>query len=304
MSLLQTMHAEVVAEITEPEMFAVAARDWLTSAPRQVFPDLWEGLRARPVVRDKPRPKADLDLPWGQPGHVLGTLTVYRNHPAFGGREVLYSDRAWQRLVAGLASYPFAVRLEINQLDSRGFPVHEGRASITVVRDANSPEWVRLTFSAMAVDTGWPESSDLQDQWAEFVKSRAAGLGALAGGMTDDVGPGQSALQYMTLNMATVDDSREVLRDYSWITIIATELGARLGGADALRASGAFYEVSALPNDSLWLRATPTINEFTGDNVRRVFEVLAPVLVTGEAISRFGPNPFRIVEGVDAADYR
>jgi hypothetical protein len=38
-----------------------------------------------------------------------------------GGREVLYSDRAWQQMLEGLGSYPFAVKVMINELDSRGF---------------------------------------------------------------------------------------------------------------------------------------------------------------------------------------
>ena len=270
----------------------------------EVLPELHEGLRTRPVVRSQPRPKADLDLPWGQPGHVLGTLTTYRKHPAFGGREVLYSEQAWQRMLNGLDSYPMAVRVAVNELDSRGFPVHKGQSGLTVARDQFSPDWLSLTFSAMAEDTGWPESPQAQDRWAEFVKAEAGRVGAVAGGLTDDIGPGQSALQRATFNLAAgIADSRDTLRGYSWVMIIAEAIAARLGGAQVLRASGAFHEVSSLPNGSLWLRATPTINEFTGDRVRRVFEALAPVLPDGLAKFEFSES-FRIVEGVDAADYR
>jgi hypothetical protein len=84
--------------------------------------------------------------------------------------------------------------------------------------------------------------------------------------------------------------------------IVAVEVAARLGGAEALRASGAFHEVSVLPNGSQWLRAAPTINEFTGDKVRRVFKVLASELPDGVAKFRFSER-FRIVPDVDAADY-
>lgn len=122
--------------------------------------------------------------------------------------------------------------------------------------------------------------------------------------MTDDIGPGQTALQRATLNQAAgISDSRDALLGYSCIMIVAAGVAARLGGAEVLRASGAFHEVSVLPNGSLWLRATPTINEFTGNKVRRVFEVLAPELPDGVAEFRFS-DCFRIVEGVDAADYR
>ena len=61
-----------------------------------------------------------------------------------------------------------------------------------------------------------------------------------------------------------------------------------------MEASGAFYEVSTLRNGGLWLRATPTVNEFTGDRIRAVFEALALVLITGVAVNWKGgefPHP-------------
>ena len=222
------MHAEVITEVASAGEFAAGSRGWLSGSVAQIFPELQGGLRTRSVVRSRPRPQGDLDLPWGQPGHVLRTLTTYREHPAFGGRVVLYSDRAWQQMLDGLGSHPFAVAVTINELDSRGFPVHQGRAEVTAVRGLYAPEWMSLTFSAMAEDTGWPESAQTQDRWAEFVKGQAARVGALAGGMTDDIGPGQTALQRATLQEAGISDSRDALRGYSWIMIVAAGVATRL----------------------------------------------------------------------------
>jgi hypothetical protein len=53
----------------------------------------------------------------------------------------------------------------------------------------------------------------------------------------------------------------------------------------------------------VWLRATPAINEFTGDRIRKVFEVLAPLLPDGVTKFRHFAE-YRIVEGVDAANFR
>jgi hypothetical protein len=61
----------------------------------------------------------------------------------------------------------------------------------------------------------------------------------------------------------------EVLRGYSWVTICAAELAVRLGGAGALAASGAFDEVTELPGGQVFLRATPTLDEYQGEVVRR-----------------------------------
>ncbi|HVB42580.1 MAG TPA: hypothetical protein VNF47_07705 [Streptosporangiaceae bacterium] len=52
----------------------------------------------------------------------------------------------------------------------------------------------------------------------------------------------------------------------------------RLGGAAPARASGAFCEVSELPDGSLWLRATPTLTEFTRDRLLAVSKALTPIL--------------------------
>jgi hypothetical protein len=302
---LQFMQAELIAEIPSRETFARASCGWFTSVLREIFPSLNEGLRERPVTREKPRPKQDLDAPWGQPNHVLGTLWTFRKNPALGGRDVVYSERAWQRFLKALDDYPFAVILQINELDGRGFPIHRGGSSIAVKRDFDHPDWVRFTFTADAADTSWPESAQIQDRWVAFARGQAAEVDACAGGMTDDIGPGQTALERMTMNLsAGIADSRRVLRGYTWVTVLAEQLSERLGGEGALRASGAFCDVETLPNGSVWLRVTPTINEFTDDKICKVFDTLAPVLLTGPAISRFASESYRAVEDVDASDYQ
>jgi hypothetical protein len=297
---LQEINTTLIAEISSVEEFAVRSRDWLAGTLAEVFRGLYEGLRTRSAAR---LPSDAEGRPWGEPGQVLGVLRIGRDDPAFGRRRMPYSERAWQRFLARLAEYPFAASVSITPLDDRGFPLHVDWAHVKVVRDVLSPAWVSFEFIAPAVYTGWPGSLETQDRWAGFVRDQAARAGACAGGMTDDIGLGQFALERCTDNWAWIKDSREVLRGYTWVTVVAAELAGRLGGAEALRASGAFCEVSSLPDGSLWLRATPAINDFTGERVRRVFEALAPVLHTG--VVRFGDSEtYRIVEGVDAADYR
>jgi hypothetical protein len=302
---LKTMHAELIAEIGSAEAFASSASGWLDGVLTEVFPSLRQGLRDRPVTKAPPAARQDTAKPWGEPGHVLGRLRVHRDHPAFKGREALYSDRAWQRALTGLADHPWTVSVEIRELDDHGFPAHKGWTGIEVTRDYYAPTWVTFSFSAPAADTGWPESPQLQDEWAHFVQREAGRVNACAGKMTDDVGAGQTALQRATHNMSPkIEDSRSVLRGYSWVTVVTADLVARLGGAEQIESTGAFYQVSPLPNGALWLRATPTINEFTDEKVRAVFEALAPVLLTGEA-KYFAPSEsYRIVSGVDASDYQ
>jgi hypothetical protein len=123
-----------------------------------------------------------------------------------------------------------------------------------------------------------------------------------AGGITDTGIPGEG-LGLATRNPdASITRSRQVLQDYCWVTIVPAELAERLGGVAALRASGAFSEASELPGGSVWLRATPTINDFGTKQIQAVFAALAPVLLAGRTEFRFGYK--RLVEHADAADYQ
>jgi hypothetical protein len=79
----------------------------------------------------------------------------------------------------------------------------------------------------------------------------------------------------------TVADCRQFLRGYSWLTIVPAEIAARLGGVEAFTASGAFVEVRELPRGGVWLRATEDFRDFTDEQIRRVFTVVAPALRPG-----------------------
>jgi hypothetical protein len=144
------MHAGLIAQVTSGDELAAAGAPWLQDVLTEVFPDLYDGLRTRPVVRDRERPRSDIDLPWGQPGHVLGVLRTYQSRPLIPGRDVMFSDKSWPRFLSRLGRYPHAVDVGINELDGLGFPVHRGWAGIGIQRDHHLPEWYRFTFDAMA----------------------------------------------------------------------------------------------------------------------------------------------------------
>jgi hypothetical protein len=170
---------------------------------------------------------------------------------------------------------------------------------------------VRFGFGGGANVTGWPWSPDMQDRWAQLLKDQAARIGACTGFMTDTGKAGQGlphAIQrygpgrWAENPDASITRSRQILQDYCWITIVPAELAARLGGGGALRGSDAFCDVSELPGGTVWLRATPTINEFTGDRIAAAFRTLAPVLLTGQTEFAFGYR--RLIEHANAADYQ
>jgi hypothetical protein len=85
----------------------------------------------------------------------------------------------------------------------------------------------------------------------------------------------------------SVREARKLLRGYSWTTVCPEELSQRLGGPDALAATGAFHAVFPLREGGTVLQATRTAAEYTDDAVRRVFEALRPILPPG--MPRFDP---------------
>jgi hypothetical protein len=78
-----------------------------------------------------------------------------------------------------------------------------------------------------------------------------------------------------------VRHSRQVVRSYSWVTVIAEEIGQRLGGLERLRDSGAFHRVVHLPGGGFLLQATARFEDYQHEQAYRVFTVLAPALPPG-----------------------
>jgi hypothetical protein len=82
--------------------------------------------------------------------------------------------------------------------------------------------------------------------------------------------------------VASLEEGRRMLRGYEWVTLCPAEVAKTLGGAEALRATGAFVEVTELGAGGLLLRATEDPAEWTQEAVERVFEAVRPVLPPGE----------------------
>ena len=310
--LLERMHAELVAEVESPEAFDGLARGWLTGCMDEVCGLLSQKLRTDPVTEVSVRSVDEEGrIRQGGPNQVLGELHTYRKRFGFNPERLLYSPRSWDRFLDSLSRNPAGVHVRMIPLDRDGFRSQSGWCGIGVRWDRRCPGWARFSFTVgVGQLTDWTESVEIQESWAGFVRRKAGQMAVYAGGMTDDIWPGQdTALQRATQSVPSnlllkICQSREVLLGYSWVTVVAPEVAARLGGAAAMSATGAFCEVEEMPGGALWLRSTPVINDFTGDRVRKVFEALAPVLITGTAKIEYRGEMFRIAEGVDAADFR
>ncbi|MEU9353586.1 hypothetical protein AB0D65_22020 [Streptomyces griseoloalbus] len=85
----------------------------------------------------------------------------------------------------------------------------------------------------------------------------------------------------------SVAEARQSLRGYAWVTVCPSELTDALGGADALKRSGAFHRVASLASGGTVLQATETLAAFSNEAMRKTFQALAPVLPPG--VPRLNP---------------
>jgi hypothetical protein len=294
---MTTLHAELCGQPGSRANFARLARGWLTGARARLCPELDRILRTAGPSADAPE---DDDTPWGPPGGVWARLLIRQQPQAVGGLSVPFSQRAWRRTLDGIeASYPFQLRLEMTPLGPDGLPAWAEPVVLSVQRSQHDPSWAR--FEAHA-----PSGGQHPLAWAGFLREQAVTTGADYGHVSDDATSSGTALERAVRGPAAeppaIPHVREVLRGYSWVTIVAAPLVAKLGGAGALAGSGAFAEISPLPGGRVLLRATATLADYQGPAVRRVFGVLAPVLLPGrpdpEAVAG---GPVRLVLDADAS---
>ncbi len=308
---MSTLHAELVARPNSRADFARLATAWLTSARRMLFPELDPAGATQPEPSGAWPDSPGDDAPWGRPGTISMRLRVQYRPEALGGTSTPYSARIWRRTLAGLErSYPFHLSLAMMPLGPDGRPISPGPGAVVAVhRSHRDPRWARFEAEAPEDLVAWTGSPAAERAWADFLREQAVAADAQYGHLTDDANIGGTALeraiQGITAEPPAVPRCRDVLRGYSWVTICARPLAARLGGAPALRADTAFDEVAELPGGQVFLRATPALEDYEGAAVRRAFEALAPVLLPGRPDAALASGlRARLVLDADASDYQ
>lgn len=79
----------------------------------------------------------------------------------------------------------------------------------------------------------------------------------------------------------SVLEAREVLRGYSWWTIVPEEMASQIGGAAYFESREAFCRVHELSRGGLVAQVTPTVKEYDDDAMGRNFSAVAPLLPPG-----------------------
>ncbi|MFJ5675787.1 hypothetical protein [Streptomyces sp. NPDC093097] len=290
------------------EGFARSAAAWLTEARAELFPAYEAGLADEPAAQGPD--ENDPDASWGRPHGVCAQLLVQRAPHGPGLRPSRYSRRTWKRLLSTLPtpSAPYRCLLLMHLLDARGHPVdHEHAVSVEFRRSPEHPGWTRFAASAPAALLPWPGSEEVQQRWLGLLGDWAVRLNAGYGHLTDDADPAFGTALERMLNLSpedTVPHSDRTLRGYAWGTLCSAEVAARVGGPEALRASGAFHAVTELPGGRLLLKATPRLEHYTGDAPARVLRALAPALPPGRTDRAYLHSWMRLAPDGDAADWQ
>lgn len=278
-------------EMPDADTYAGLARRWFDAG----FSVLAPGQRAALETGPKLPPEAiRRPMPSGPPGATWGFVSASRDSPT--GRVVsgvptfkrktssrVWTARSWKWFLEQLADPPNDATLGTAHLDQAGYP-EEPRIRMTVWTDELAPDWLRLAFAAPESDLTAPGR---KDAWLGFIRETTENLNPAFGIIDYEYGSlySEAAAELLIkdpyLRHERMQRSRHQLRGYDWLTICPQELAGRLGGTSALRATGAFHEVTQLPGGGVWLLATADYRDFDDAALYRVFRALAPVLPPG-----------------------
>ena len=280
-----SLHAELDIRTPEdPEVLARVARRWIESAVGTLAGGQVQALRDGPALTS--RSLARHQGAFGEPGTPWGSLVVEPDERKRQASLHAWTPQTWEQFLAAAETNSCRMEVELSRLDEHGSPGGGDLVRVAVQRDyAGYQGWTRLIAFRTprpADDAAWERAA--QD-WASFLAEQAAALEVpvAAGFVADDMGadfrtPFELAVDLMAEEVLGTD----LLRQYSWLTLVHAGALQRLGGVGALQESGAFASVTPLPTGGALLRATDRLLDYTEAAYGRVFEALAPALPPGE----------------------
>jgi hypothetical protein len=252
------------------------AYTWIRSlAERVAQPQLTAlaGLPARPVKSG----------PSGEAGVIEVSRSKDGGYPTTTSRT--FSDKGSQWLRTELEDMPLSVEATISDTSALN-----GDLLVAKVRKpVHSPGWLLLEAELMETRFTDPGTAKAEQQlWLDALFTFADRVNPGYGHIAYLFDESRTALEYCTAAADlprdeiepdwTVGKSRQRLRGYSWVTILAQELADTLGGAAALSAANVFFEVRQLSAGGVWLRATEDFRDYDQSHAEAVFRTLAPVL--------------------------
>jgi hypothetical protein len=227
-----------------------AHRDRAVEASRRWIRDAFERLTGR--LGEQVRAATSDEIDWFNFEPSRLRVGVGTSGDRYGEWMSTYSPSSWELLMDRLADLPETGSVEAVTNSELGFPAGPS-FSVAMLRQAD--DWLILETD---VDVDLAADRRGQAVILDVLRGVAERCNPTSGVLFTAEGPLQTPLE-AGLNLSprrTVPRSREVLRDYGWLTIMAQELGDRLGGLPALRAAGVFHEAAQLAAGGYWLLAT------------------------------------------------
>ncbi|MEV6052674.1 hypothetical protein [Streptomyces sp. NPDC052107] len=296
-SINSSLSHGLVAELTvygeERSDLVSAALGWLTDGVAQAAThDEVNRLAPRPAVSDAGYSHVRQCLRKSTPGSTWGFVSVSPQ----GSLDVLYNPYGpevvpW--LGSRLEESPESIAIDIGEFladGETGNPI----IRLSVSFDEELPNYVKLSCHVdEAMLTGTATARDEDARLRDLILWACMRYNVVFGHFSYDRPGGATELERYLRGPARVPSRntpewRVRLRGYSWLMVVSGDIAERLGGAEALRSSGAFDSVFALPNGSLLLQATPSFQQYRGEAVRAVRDAVRGVLVEGELR---GPSP-------------
>lgn len=288
------LNVQLCVSLDDQDHAIRAARYWLTNG----FETLGGALRE--TVRRSTPEQLDLDrnVLRRNPGDVsanVATSTRHEDGELSWSRP--YSEQTWAELLDRVGRVPDTAVLSISTtaedewLTGPSFEASLGRAE---------REWLELDVQLEADQVA---SIEQQDAVVAFLNRAADDCNPCHGEIVWNQAGRRTALE-AALNLTTaktLPTARQVLRGYSWVTIIPEEIGQRLGGVDALLRSEAFTNVTRLGAGGYFLRATQDLRDYKDAAVLKVFNALRSVLPPGMPNLRYVVPP-AVIAPADAAE--
>lgn len=282
--------------------YRLLAERWLTSVTDRFADDYMDAFRG------------GADLPDGSKVVVAVTLVTWGEENGRRAKSRPWSERNWAWFLRQLDSMPLVAEMGFGVAEPAGIrngkPVwsYEGEdIRIRVERPFHAQDWVRFHCSrGFTTPQLQRDRLSLEQSAAELLEEQAELVEPVFGHIADDV---RSIIRTALENaLGLMDDetlpvATETLRGYGWVTVVPARIAQRLGGAEALRASGAFHRVTECSNGALVLQATEHMSQYEGDRLFQVFRALAPALPPGKPSLDRNIGAARLIYE-DAADYR
>lgn len=213
----------------------------------------------------------------------------------------LYSEEHWRLMLRRFREGELArLVLAIDGLDERGYPGHRGGMRAEV--DLQALEWPemanRLSIDGRLLVKG-DQLQELQDRLVEVMKSAAMRCDGSYGHMTFDrtMHAYEDAVGRSFVEGAR--ECREWARGYYWGNFLSRVHIERLGGIDRVLKEAPCHLVEDLSGgrgELVYLQLTPSVVDFSDEELRALRDFLAPVLPPGRPNYRYLGPRIRVVE--------